>query len=103
MTDQTAAVPGPLLQEVRELCCHQLDGSLNVNELREHLDKLSLFAGENPLVSSFSCTVACDGNNVLWCVQEVAGLKKEDLPSDSTIAAGSSSTLSESHALHKFS
>ena len=102
MTDQTAAVPGPLLQEVRELGC-QLKGSLNVNELREHLDKLSLFAGENPLVSSFSYTVACDGNNVLWCVQEVAGLKKEDLPSDSTIAAGSSSTLSESLALHKFS
>ena len=28
-------------------------------ELREHLDKLSLFAGSNPLVS---CTVACDGS-----------------------------------------
>ena len=24
-------------------------------------------------MSSFSYTVACDGNNVLWCVQEVAG------------------------------
>ena len=63
MTDQTAAVPGPLLQEVRELGC-QLKGSLNVSELREHLDKLSLFAGKNPLVSSFSCTIACDGSNV---------------------------------------
>ena len=32
----------------------------------------------------------------LWCVQEVAGLLKEDLPSDPPTAAGSSSTLSES-------
>ena len=34
----------------------------------------------------------------LWYVQEVAGLKIEDLPSDPPCtAAGSSSTLSESH------
>ena len=33
----------------------------------------------------------------LWCVQEVAGLKKEDLPNDPPTTAGSSSTLSESH------
>ena len=33
----------------------------------------------------------------LWCVQEVAGLKEQDLPSDPPTAAGSSSTLSESH------
>ena len=44
-------VPGPLLQEVRQVC-HQLKGSMNVCKLREHLDKLSLFAGRNPLVSS---------------------------------------------------
>ena len=44
-------VSGPLLQEVRQLC-HQLKGSMNVSELREHLDRLSLFAGRNPLVSS---------------------------------------------------
>ena len=49
MTDQP--VPGPLLQEVRQLC-RQLKGSLKVCELREHLDRLSLFAGRNPLVSS---------------------------------------------------
>ena len=35
--------------------------SLVYKELREHLDKLSLFAGRDPLVS---CTVACDGSNV---------------------------------------
>ena len=33
----------------------------------------------------------------LWCVQKVAGLKEQDLPSDPPTAAGSSSTLSESH------
>ena len=39
----------------------------------------------------------------LWCVQEVAGLKEEDLPSENTdlpTAAGSSSTLSESQYTH---
>ena len=49
MADQP--VPGPLLQEVREFC-RQLKGSLKISELRNHLDKLSLFAGSNPLVSS---------------------------------------------------
>ena len=49
MADQP--VPGPLLQEVRQLC-RQLKVSLKVSELREHLDKLSLFTGRNPLVSS---------------------------------------------------
>ena len=44
-------VPGPLLQEVKQLCC-QLKESLKVSELREHLDMWSLFAGKNPLVSS---------------------------------------------------
>ena len=33
----------------------------------------------------------------LWCVQEVAGLEEQDLPSDPPTADGSSSTLSESH------
>ena len=33
----------------------------------------------------------------LWCVQEVAGLKEQDLPSDPPTAAGSPSTLSESY------
>ena len=39
----------------------------------------------------------------LWCVQEVAGLKEEDLSSeniDLPTAAGSSSTLSESQYTH---
>ena len=39
----------------------------------------------------------------LWCVQEVAGLKEEDLSSENTdlpTAAGSSSTLSESQYTH---
>ena len=48
MADQP--VPGPLLQEVKQLC-RQLKESLTVSELREHLDKLSLFTGRNPLVS----------------------------------------------------
>ena len=39
-------------------------------------------------------------NLFLWCVQEVAGLKEEDLPSDPSTAAGSSSTLSESQYTH---
>ena len=57
------SVPGPLLQEVRKLC-RQLNGSLKVNELREHLDRLSLFVGRNPLVSSVAVLyMACDGSN----------------------------------------
>ena len=39
----------------------------------------------------------------LWCVQEVARLKEEDLPIvdiDPPTAAGSSSTLSESQYTH---
>ena len=49
MADKLA--PGPLLQEVRQLC-RQLKGSLKVCELRENLERLSLFSGRNPLVSS---------------------------------------------------
>ena len=59
MADQP--VPAPLLHEVRKLCHHSKVDSLVYKELREQLDKLSLFAGSNPLVS---CTVACDGSNV---------------------------------------
>ena len=58
MADQP--VPGPLLHEVKQLC-RQVKESLKVSELREHLDKQSLFTGRNPLVS---CTVACDSSNV---------------------------------------
>ena len=50
MADQP--VPCPLLQEVRQLC-HQTKIKPQVyKELREYLDRLSLFAGSNPLVSS---------------------------------------------------
>ena len=62
MADQP--VPDPLLQEVRQFC-RQLKESLKISELRNHLDKLSLFAGSNPLVSKqCCCTVACDCSNV---------------------------------------
>ena len=50
MADQP--VPGPLLQEVRQLCHQTKVKPQEFGELREHLDRLSLFAGRNPLVSS---------------------------------------------------
>ena len=50
MADQP--VPASLLHEVRKLCRHSKVDSLVYKELREHLDRLSLFAGRNPLVSS---------------------------------------------------
>ena len=50
MADQP--VPDHLLQEVKQFY-RQLEGSLGkVSELKNHLDKLSLFAGSNLLVSS---------------------------------------------------
>ena len=54
MADQP--VPSSILHELRRLCHHPKMKSLVYKELREHLDKLSLFAGRNPLVS---WTVAC--------------------------------------------
>ena len=55
-------VPATLLCAVQKHFSLQLrEKPLVYKELREHLDKLSLFAGSNPLVS---CTVACDGSNV---------------------------------------
>ena len=50
MADQP--VPGPLLQEVRQLCHDTKIKPQVYKELREHLDQLSLFAGRDPLVSS---------------------------------------------------
>ena len=50
MADQP--VFGPLLQEVKQLCHETKNKPQVYKELREHLDKLSLFAGSNPLVSS---------------------------------------------------
>ena len=46
------SVPGPLLQEVRQLCHQTKVKPQKFGELREHLDRLSLFTGRNPLVSS---------------------------------------------------
>ena len=47
------SVPGPILQEVRQLCRSQTKVKpQEFGELREHLDRLSLFPGRNPLVSS---------------------------------------------------
>ena len=45
-------VPDRLLQEVRQLCHQTKVKPQEFGELREHLDRLSLFAGRNPLVSS---------------------------------------------------
>ena len=50
MADQP--VPGPLLQELKQLCHDTKIKPQVYKELREHLDKLSLFTGRNPLVSS---------------------------------------------------
>ena len=50
MADQP--VPCPLLQEVKQLCHDtKIKPQVYYKELREHLDKLSLFTGRNPLVS----------------------------------------------------
>ena len=53
-TKANEPVLGPLYQEARKLC-HQLTESSKVSELREHLDKLSLFVGRNPLVEQCQC------------------------------------------------
>ena len=50
MADQP--VPGPLLHEVKQLCRQTKVKPQVYKELREYLDKLSLFTGRNPLVSS---------------------------------------------------
>ena len=92
MADQP--VPAPLLHEVRKLCHHSKVDSPVYKELREHLDRLSLFVGRNPLVSSVAVLEHVMIIMFLWCVQEVAELKEEDLPSDAT--GDPCSTLSES-------
>ena len=56
MADQP--VPGPLFQEVRQLCRQTNEVKLQeFGELREHLDRLSLFAGRNLLVSSVAVLI----------------------------------------------
>ena len=60
-------VPATLLCEVQKHFSQlQLrEKPLVYKELREHLDRLSLFVGRNPLVSSVAVLhVACDGSNV---------------------------------------
>ena len=57
MADQP--VPAPLLDEVRKLYRHFKVDSLVYKELRKHLDRLSLFVGRNPLVSSVAVYCIC--------------------------------------------
>ena len=81
-------VPDPLLQEVLRYCQQPHKKPRGHKELRECVNKHSIFAGRNPLVSSVvGCTVACDGM-LLWCIQEVAELKEEDIISRHTASAG---------------
>ena len=98
-------VPDPLLQEVLSYCQLSHQKPRDHNELRECVNKYSIFAGRNPLVSCSVQAVACD-DTFLWCVQEVAELKVEDIISHTatatqlpTAAAGvsgdTSRTLSE--------
>ena len=56
MADQP--VPGPLLEEVKQLCHQTKMKPQTYDKLRKHLDKLSLFAGRSPLVSGMT-TVVC--------------------------------------------
>ena len=56
-------VPDPLLQEVLRYCQQPHQKPQDYKELRECVNKHSIFAGRNPLVSSVQAvrTVACDG------------------------------------------
>ena len=45
-------VPDPLLLEIQTLCLQPQQKPQNHKELREHVNKYSIFAGRNPLVSS---------------------------------------------------
>ena len=51
MVDQR--VPAPLLEEVQKHLFTKKE--LSYKELREQMDKLSIFAGKNPLVSTYTC------------------------------------------------
>ena len=53
MVDQR--VPAPLLEEVRKHFHLSIKKELLYKELREQMDKLSIFAGKNPLVSTYAC------------------------------------------------
>ena len=85
-------VPDPLRQEALRYCQLPHQKPRDHNELRECVNKHSIFAGRNPLVSCSvqAVTVVCDGM-FLWCVQEVAELKE-----DAVLASGGlSRTLGE--------
>ena len=91
-------VPTTLFHEItKHFSQLKMKPQVYYKELREHLDSHSLFTGRNPLVSIVAVLWHVMVVMFLWCVQEVAGLKEQDLPSDPPTAAGSSSTLSESH------
>ena len=66
------------------------------NELRDQLDRLSIFAGKNPLVSGYRYVcVQCTDNVSFWCIQEVAELREKNLLIDSDLPSvyiGSSET-----------
>ena len=101
MADQP--VPEILLREVRKH--FNISTPQVYKELREQMDGLSIFAGNNPLVSSVAVLLNVVFNSFLWCVQEVAELKEEDLPSDDPPTAGTSdkpcsTSLSESQYTH---
>ena len=53
MVDQR--VPAPLLEEVRKHFHLSIKKELSYKELREQMDKLSIFAGKNPLVGTYTC------------------------------------------------
>ena len=93
-------IPDPLLQEVLKYCQQpQQSQPQDHKQLRECVNKHSIFAGRNPLVSSVhGCNVACDGKLFsLLCVQEVAELKEKEIvgPGGSVAAAIELSTATD--------
>ena len=70
-------VPDLLLQEVLRYCQQPQQKPQDHKGLRECVNKHSIFAGRNPLVSSVQAVLY--GGMFLWCVQEVAELKEEDI------------------------
>ena len=100
-------VPATLLHKVVQFCHHSMKPQV-YSELREYLDSLSIFAGRNPLVRAVGVVILYHVIVIevfisLVCVQEVAELKEEDLPSDTVAGDGDpSSILSESHSTHMY-
>ena len=80
-------VPVPLLQVVRTLCNQSKMKPLVYRKLRQFLDSLSIFAGRNPLVCGY--ITAYVEILFLLCVQKVAGLKEENLLSDTGLSTAS--------------